>query len=167
MMQQLVEQVDEWLRSEERLAPTNGQVSESSDVIRSSLPLAFVENQGQVDTRAKFYLRTGSQTLWLTSDGITFDLLRVKPGTDLASTSLHPKRPDIQLAGERERLVFVQDLLGCNKNLVIQAKFPQPGTHNYFLGNDPSMWHTGVKAYAEVIYREVWKGIDLRLYAHE
>lgn len=46
------------------------------------LPLAFIENQGQVDAQARFYLRTGGQTLWLTHEGIVFDLLRVKGGAD-------------------------------------------------------------------------------------
>ena len=34
------------------------------------LPRAFVENRGQVDERAKLYLRSGHQTLWLTERGI-------------------------------------------------------------------------------------------------
>ena len=48
------------------------------------LPLAFIENQGQVNEQAKFYVRTGGQTVWLTSEGLVFDLLRVKGGADPA-----------------------------------------------------------------------------------
>jgi hypothetical protein len=33
---------------------------------------------------------------------------------------------------------------------------------NYFLGNDPDKWFTGVRNYREVLYPEVYKGVDLR-----
>jgi gliding motility-associated-like protein len=40
-----------------------------------------------------------------------------------------------------------------------------PGTYNYFLGNDPSRWSSGHKAYEEVIYPELYSGIDLKVYS--
>ena len=43
---------------------------------------------------------------------------------------------------------------------------PQPGITNYFLGDDPSKWRTNVPGFAEVIYRDVWPGIDLRVYGN-
>src|SRR5262249_54084140 len=45
----------------------------------------------------------------------------------------------------------------------IEASQPLPGRYNYFIGKDPQHWHTDVRGYAEVVYREVWDGIDLRL----
>jgi hypothetical protein len=36
-----------------------------------------------------------------------------------------------------------------------------PGTANYFIGNDPTRWHTGIPTYREVEYRDVYQGIDL------
>jgi len=115
------------------------------------LPLAFIENQGQVDDQAKFYLRTGEQTLWFTREGIVFDLLRAKWEGE------GPVR-------HWERLAFAQDLVGANQNATLKGTNPQPGTYNYFPGNDPAKWRTGVRGYGEVLYQEVWEGIDLKLY---
>ena len=36
-----------------------------------------------------------------------------------------------------------------------------PHTSNYFLGDNPAEWNTGVKSFAEVIYPELYDGIDL------
>src|SRR5207245_8800921 len=57
----------------------------------------------------------------------------------------------------------------CSSDLVpgtIEPRQLLPGTYNYYLGNDPARWRTGVRSYAEVVYREVWAGIDLRLYGN-
>src|SRR5262249_8836214 len=68
--------------------------------------------------------------------------------------------------GERERLVVVQDLIGAYKNPVIEGTGRQRGTYNYFRGNDPAKWRTDVPAFAEIIYRRIWEGIDLRLFGN-
>jgi fibronectin type 3 domain-containing protein len=35
---------------------------------------------------------------------------------------------------------------------------------NYFFGNDPDGWVTGARSYREVLYQDVWPGIDVRYY---
>ncbi len=65
-----------------------------------------------------------------------------------------------------ERLVFKQKLVGPNPNPTIEARDPQPGIYNYFPTSDPDTWRTHVLAYKEVVYRDIWKGIDLKLFAN-
>src|SRR5207245_11460975 len=36
-----------------------------------------------------------------------------------------------------------------------------PGSANYFIGNDPTRWRTGIPTYAEVTYSDLYPGIDL------
>jgi hypothetical protein len=62
------------------------------------LPLAFIENQGQVDAQAKFYLRAGGQTLWLTREGIIFDLLRTTGVEGRSASTSGPPLPAGELA---------------------------------------------------------------------
>lgn len=38
---------------------------------------------------------------------------------------------------------------------------------NFFLGSDPTCWHTNVASYRAVVYDEVWDGIDLVYYEHQ
>ena len=44
---------------------------------------------------------------------------------------------------------------------------PLPGTANYFIGNDPSNWHSGVPTYAKAEYSSIYPGIDLVYYGNQ
>jgi hypothetical protein len=44
------------------------------------------------------------------------------------------------------------------------AEKPLPGVVNYFIGNDPAQWRTGVKTFAQVRYSGVYPGVDLLYY---
>jgi hypothetical protein len=63
-----------------------------------------------------------------------------------------------------ERHVIDQNFLDANRDLVIETKRVQPGVRNYLTGSDPAKWQTQVHGFSEVVYRDVWRGIDLRLY---
>lgn len=38
-----------------------------------------------------------------------------------------------------------------------------PGKANDFHGSDPAQWHTNLSMYQEIVYRELWPGIDLHI----
>src|SRR5215831_3457521 len=44
---------------------------------------------------------------------------------------------------------------------------PLPGKSNYFLGNDPAKWRTGIPQFAGVRYDNVYPGIDLVFYGNQ
>jgi hypothetical protein len=120
----------------------------------------------QFDEKVSFQLATGGSSLWLTASGIAFDVLRPKeivatvkaesPRFDCSSS--RPKASDV------ERLVVSEDFVGANPTPGFEPHGPQPGIYNYLIGNDPAKWRTNVTAYNEVVYRNVWDGVDLRLY---
>ena len=58
-------------------------------------------------------------------------------------------------------------LLGANVSAVAQGLEPQPGVMNYFIGNDPKKWHSGIPTYAKVHYTGVYPGIDLVFYGNQ
>jgi hypothetical protein len=129
---------------------------------------AFIENRGQFDARAKFQWKSGGRTLWLTEQGIVFDAIRPKAG-ETATATHEPGRSALQSSDPTrasrgyDRLVFAEEFLGTHYAPAIEASQPLPGRYHYFLGNDPQHWHTNVPGYAEVVYRDVWEGIDLKL----
>src|SRR5260370_3809800 len=58
-------------------------------------------------------------------------------------------------------------LLGGNRKRRRHALDKQPGSRNYFIGNDSSKWRTNVANYSRVALREVYPGLDLILYGNE
>src|SRR6266404_4423689 len=146
--------------------------------IRGAQPLTFIENKGQFDGRVKFQVTNREQTLWLTENGIVFDFLRNKPAQAKSSRpEEQPSREKPAIAGmvsnhrieqpalpEIERHVVYQDFIGAKKMPIIETKNVQPGAYNYFVGTDPTKWRTDVRAFGEILYKDVWDGVDVKLY---
>jgi len=117
----------------------------------ASWPLRFEENVGQVhgaDARqVRFVSRGNAYTLFLTS---TEAVLVLRQGAG------HGKD-----AGKAAPVVARMRLSGANPAPHLAGRDELPGKSNYFLGNDPSQWHTGIPNYGRVTAAEVYPGIDL------
>ena len=116
-----------------------------------SWPLRFEENIGQVhgaDARqVRFVSRGNAYTLFLTS---TEAVLVLRQGAS------HGKD-----AGKAAPVVARMRLSGANPAPHLAGRDELPGKSNYFLGNDPSQWHTSIPNYGRVTAAEVYPGIDL------
>ena len=63
-----------------------------------------------------------------------------------------------------ESSVLRMSLEGANRLASVEGLEPLPGKTNYFIGNDPKRWRTGVPSYAKVGYHDIYPGIDLVYY---
>ena len=115
------------------------------------LPLLFIENQGQVDEAVRYYVKASGQTVYFTEENIVFDLIR-SDGAEADDTA--------------DRLVFSLDFLGANSQPVIEGSGKDGAVVNYFVGNDPEKWYANVPTYRELVYRDIYPNIDLRLYGN-
>ncbi|HYA48721.1 MAG TPA: SBBP repeat-containing protein, partial [Burkholderiales bacterium] len=121
------------------------------------MPLAFIENQGQVDRRADFYVAGKDQAVFFTPQGLTISL-----GLGRASRAQGPARPAGPVwdgrAGRRwnARLDFV----GANAGVHPQGEAETATAFSYFRGR-PQDWRAGVPAYSRLVYRDLWPGVDL------
>ena len=75
------------------------------------------------------------------------------------TTSARPTAPAATPAAPPAVVRF--GLLGTNPHTRVVGLDKLPGVVNYYLGDDPRRWRTGVPTYAEVSYRAVYKGVDL------
>ena len=63
------------------------------------------------------------------------------------------------------RHTYTVQFLGANPNPEIVPAKPEEGFNNYFIGNDPSKWASRCKVFQEVLYKDVYPGIDARYYS--
>lgn len=117
-----------------------------------NLPLSFEPNQGQSDPRVKFLARGGGYTLFLTNGEAVLRLAAAQRGT--------PNRVAHQA-------VVQMKLVGANPKPVVSGMDEQPGTADYFIGNDPKKWKTDVPNYARVRYQGIYPGVDLIYYGNQ
>ena len=98
------------------------------DTSFGKIPLYFIPNRGQVNPEARFYAKTRKYTLWMTARGLVFDRY-LGCGPD--------KKP---LHREVSRLHFLK----ANKKPDIIPVDKTGHVVNYFIGNVPSRWRTGI-----------------------
>jgi hypothetical protein len=111
----------------------------TADTVRNALAGlagAFVPNRGQAPRAVRYHTYGSSPAVAFT-----------------------PTEAVVQRAGNPSpiRLRFV----GANPGVTIEAGRRSGTRINYLLGNDPAKWVSGLPAYGEVVYRELWPGIDL------
>jgi len=72
-------------------------------------------------------------------------------------------------SGEKPPVVhghnYEVEFVGADLSNTIK-KNETPEYYNYFLGKDRSKWASEVKAYGNVQFKEIYKGIDLKLYSN-
>lgn len=118
-----------------------------------SMPVYFIENRGQTDARAAYYIRGKDKSIYFTSEGIAFSLSRVEREK---SAMLLRASYD---AGAPERWLLKLDFVNANPVAPIGAE-PTPAIVSYFKGRKDD-WKTGLRTYAKLVYADLWPGIDL------
>jgi hypothetical protein len=109
----------------------------------AELPLAFVANAGQTDARVRYSTQGAGFAVFLTRREAMLALER--PATK----------------GKRKEAALGLRFLGANRRVAIRAERPEQGRVNYLLGNDPTKWHTRLRTYERVVYRNLWLGVDM------
>ena len=107
-----------------------------------NVPAAFVENRGQIDSRARFYVQGHRHTFFLTPRDIVLSF---------------------QSSTADEQLALSLRFVGASPRVEPEGTELVGGEVNYLHGNDPTAWRTGLRRFGQVVYRELWPGIDLRL----
>jgi uncharacterized repeat protein (TIGR01451 family) len=120
----------------------------NASAILGQLPMIFEPNQGQADSGVKFVSHGGGYSLSLDSTGAVLAMRAASP------------------AGHRVESVRMT-LVGANPAAAVAGNDQLPGTSNYFIGNDPNQWHTGIPQFAGVRYQSVYPGIDLVFYGSQ
>ncbi|MBI2821710.1 MAG: SBBP repeat-containing protein [Acidobacteria bacterium] len=131
------------------------------------LPLSFEANQGQTDSKVKFFSRSRGYSLFLTAGEMVLSLERAmaakgshKENAILTTEKAHDHRA-VAPATVRMRLV------GANADPHIVGLDELPGKSHYFIGNDPGKWRTNIPNYAKVEYQDVYPGVDLVFYGNQ
>lgn len=143
--------------------PKENKLTEAS--VKSSygkLPLSFIENIGQVDKSVSYYLKGKQGSVYFTKEAIVYNLFFNK-GSNHTERRLDETVAQKRM-GTSRRISFSLRPAGANSKLELVSNNILPGRVNYFIGNDPNKWHTDVPIYREILYKDLYNGIDLKIY---
>jgi len=137
-------------RSTAFVSEAAAHVKPDAKAVLGGLPLVFEPNQGQANPEVRFLASGAGYSLFLNDSGAVL-ALQTAPRSGTA-------------VGEQ----FVRMKLGgADPAPVISGTGRLPGKTNYFIGNDPHQWRSGVPQFAGVRYESVYPGIDLVFYGNQ
>src|SRR5262245_34540068 len=153
-------------------APSAGEPRRRSDVPKGNvlatyghLPLQFEANLGQTESTVKFLARSPGYTVFLTPSEAVLVLPSLEPSEQTHAPVLPgldrrpPRQRERKTSPERDTTVLRLGLVGANLNPELAGLEPLPGKVNYFRGNNPDKWRTGIPTYTKVRYRDVYAGV--------
>ena len=76
---------------------------------------------------------------------------RREPTSEIAGNGAVSSAQKTDQATKTQTAAIRMKLVGENEVAPITAEHELPGQRNYFIGNDRSKWHAGVKQYAAVL----------------
>jgi len=129
------------------------------------LPLSFEANQGQSDPQVKFLSRGQGYSLFLTDSAAV--LVLTKGNHPNKKLDQRPAAGKTQQPDTPKTDVVRMELAGANPAMRVSGAEQLPGKANYFIGNDPSKWHSNLPTYAKVKYAAVYPGVDLLYYGNQ
>jgi hypothetical protein len=143
------------------------------------LPMSFELNEGQTDPQVAFLSRGSGYALFLTPTESVLSLQAATPAAagaaavgaapDSAPGVQEPAPASPAAAAEQSApsSVLSMQLVGANAAPQVVGLDQLPGTSNYFIGNDPTEWHTNVPNFAQVEEKSVYPGVDLVYYGNQ
>jgi hypothetical protein len=144
---------------------SQGQANESPLAVKPAakdfrgLPIGFEANQGQADPAVRFLARGAGYGIYLGEQEAVLAIRHSRRKNGPGSPKLHEVSPPLD--------VVRMKLIGAREAAEPEGLEKLPGVANYFIGNDPSKWRTGVPTYAKVRYPEVYPGVDLEYYGNQ
>lgn len=142
-------------RSSGETAQTSFQVTGSGAAGFGQLPLSFEPNLGQTDASVAFLARGPGYDLYLLPNEAVLTLVQSSAGGTSASD---PQALDT--ASLASTAVIRMQLVGANADPQISGVGATEAVSNYFLGDDPANWLTGIVNYDQVEYVGIYPGID-------
>ena len=133
-----------------------GQVDES---------LRFIENKGQWDPETDFQALVPGGRVGISASGFAIQLLDMDE-LDHQHMESHAAINESNAQSTPEPVnghFFRINLINANRNAEAIADLPWEGYYNYFLGRDSCSWAQNARAFASVVYKNVYDGIDFRV----
>ncbi len=153
--------------------PANVGTEIGTSTVRGSVNgIGIVENRGQQATAVQYYASSRDVTVYFTRSAIVLDLQGrsdERQDFDPADTqrnglaSSASSGLDTAVEPRRGCAVWLQ-FAGAGDAPTIEASGQKATRYNYFLGDDPAAWRSNVPLWSEIVYRDLWPGIELSLW---
>jgi hypothetical protein len=133
-----------------------------------AIGFGFIENRGQIDEAVRYYTLGSGAAVYFIEDAVVFDLKNSQDSDAPAGHGEDRFERVCPWAGmPRGGCAVYIRFEGANETPALEAREEQVTKYNYFRGKDPSGWQVDVPSYEEVVYHDLWPGVDLAFRENE
>ncbi|WP_052807314.1 DUF7948 domain-containing protein [Risungbinella massiliensis] len=128
------------------------------------LPLSFIPNKGQKEARVQYYTQSkGFQCHFMTNEVLLtfFESSTETPQTNLSEPYLIQQLAQPQMERKIKGITLALRFIHANPQVKIEAREKTDGKVHYLNRKDSGNWQTDLSIYKEVVYRQLWPGVDL------
>ncbi len=126
-----------------------------------SIHHSMLENKGQWDPNILFQTKFAGGNLWIQQHKFFFHLQDYRDMQEAHANF------DFDREAKLKQLALHCNFINSNKVTEIEKEGETEVYYNYFLGNDKSKWASDVHGYSEVVLKEFYNGINLKLIENE
>ena len=143
-------------------APTKLQIAKNY----RALPLNFESNQGQTDPRIKFLSHGSGYSIFFSDNDAVIALSKKIPGPTTTRHQSNTVHSEGMQHNDLKTDIIRMQLVNSQANATLSGESRLSGTVNYFMGNDPANWHSGVTTFERLKYANVYPGVNLVYYGN-
>ena len=137
--------------------------STQSFQISSSLPLYFIQNNGQLDSNTLYHIKRSKGNAYFSKDNITYQFINEIPSDKQSNKSpagtMNPYPPQ-KVEVENIQVQFLE----ASREVKVIGLEQSSSKFNFYHGNNPSSWISGTKAFHKIKYQNLYQGIDLHVF---
>lgn len=119
--------------------------------------IAFIKNLGQWEEEIRYKANLNGGAVFLEERCITYVFLNGKEWEQFHQQKFNKEIKRSFVSAHAYKVHFKN----ANANPEFSEKEKYEHYHNYFLGNNPKYWSSEVPLFKEIIYKELYSGIDL------
>lgn len=128
-------------------------------LVSSQSRFPFVENKGQWKEDFLFRTDIPGGAMFLEEGGIMYHFVDWSEWHHMHGVN-NPQGIDPIIKGHAVKVEFVD----ANLPEKILQEDKQSNYHNYYLGNDPTLWVSKLYPHGTIIMKNIWDGIDIKYY---
>ena len=125
--------------------------------------IEFIKNENQWHNNVLFKTPVHGGAIFAEKDGLMFTLLNTKQLEEVYEIKRYPQKESKKFSGIIDGVAYKMKFLQCNPSVKILGENQKKYYHNYYIGNDPQQWATSVKVFGNIVYENLYDGIDLHL----
>lgn len=120
----------------------------------------FIENKGQWQNDIKFKAKIGGGNVWLHENSFTFDFYNLEDYEKF--TNEHTDNANNLNNQTLRHHAYQLKFINAHSNIKMKENSSSSFYHNYFIGNDQSKWQSNVRLFEEIVYLNLYDGVDIK-----